>query len=370
MKKSKVFVKKNLTYESERIRESIYFLVNSIKLNVRNKKVLIKPNLLMASSPDECICTHYEVVTQLADVLKNFGAHVIVAESSGGADNFGKTKKACEVSGLLASLKQYNIPFINIDEYPVSLRKINGSVLKEIPLTNLLDEVDFIISVPKMKTHVLTLYTGAIKNLMGLIPGSGKLKMHRIAPSSKNLEIAIIDLFKYIKPHFTVMDAVWAMEGDGPNQGMKREVGFLLASDDLVALDSVATIIMGFKEGGVFHIKYANELGLGNYRLKDIDLIGDAIVQIPDFKKSFSFISRNVPDFLLKTVSWLLKSYPVIDNKICIKCGKCRMSCPVGAISDDFIIDNSKCINCLCCHELCPEDAVYIKKSRLLKLLG
>ena len=106
--------------------------------------------------------------------------------------------------------------------------------------------VDFIVSVPKLKTHGLTQYTGAIKNMMGTIPGNGKKNVHLIAPKADGFAKALVDIFQMSPPHLIVMDAIVGMGGNGPNAGQPRKVGLILASRDSVAMDAVASSIIGF----------------------------------------------------------------------------------------------------------------------------
>jgi len=100
-------------------------------------------------------------------------------------------------------------------------------------------EADVIINLPKLKTHTLTLMTGAVKNMFGTVPGFRKAEMHKIFPGHREFAAMIVELFSHVRPALNIMDAVLAMEGNGPSSGSPRELGLVAVSDDAVALDAV-----------------------------------------------------------------------------------------------------------------------------------
>ncbi|MDD5091651.1 MAG: DUF362 domain-containing protein [Candidatus Wallbacteria bacterium] len=358
--------------------------------NFSGKSVLLKPNLLRESLPEQCVCTHFEVVRQLGILLREAGAEVTVAESSGGR-SYGKTIRAAETSGLLKALSEAGIPFVNVDTAGTMLKHLNGTQLENLVISELYQQFDITVSIPKMKTHVETRFTGAVKNMMGLVPGSGKLSMHKAAPKAHELGEAIVDLYSAVKPHFAVMDAIWAMEGDGPNLGTRRDAGMLICSIDAVALDSMASRLTGFHEQEVEYLWNAQSRGLGTADWSRIELCGDSVEVMKDFRHGAPSLTRKLPSWLLRFAARHLVSVdPEIVTDQCRQCGECASSCPVEAIvcvgargnvplqdvdlSADRpetvpVIDYKKCIRCLCCHELCPHQAVRLKKSLLLRLL-
>ncbi|MDD2716327.1 MAG: DUF362 domain-containing protein [Candidatus Wallbacteria bacterium] len=375
MHKSIVAATRCLAYEPAAVKQALLSVLENSRVlatySFKDKKVLLKPNLLRETRPEDCVCTHFEVVRQLAVILRERGAEVIVGESSGGV-SYGKTARAAETSGLKSALDESGFPFVNLDGKGAKTIFINGKILGSVSLSSLLDEIDILVSVPKMKTHVETMITGAVKNLMGLIPGTGKLDLHRMGPNSRALGEAVADLLLAVKPHFSVMDAVWAMEGNGPNQGTKREVGLILASLDPISLDSVAAWVMGFKSMQVGFLKSAHSRGLGIAERKSIRIAGDSLDGFPirDFKKGRFSLLHALPNLLLKIAVRLLISVdPEILSRRCRKCMVCKNSCPAKAISPELRIDYKLCTRCLCCHELCPHHAVGLKKSWVMKVL-
>lgn len=364
------------------IKQSLELISDNSSLIPKNSKILLKPNLLSSTKgPDKLANTHTEFMRALAELLKReYNSDVYIGDSSGGA-SYGKTNDAFEVSGLSRLAKELSINLVNFDNTgAVTLTNEKNKIQKSFQVTNFLQEVDFIISVPKLKTHTLLGFTGAVKNMMGVVPGSGKRDMHFIAPRPLQMSYCIVDLFSLVKPHLNIMDAIWGMEGDGPAAGNPRNVGLILASRDAVALDTVALEISGFKSKEVDLIKDASSRGLGIGDLSEIDVVGDRIedIKVNDFKKPQSWIREFVldycPEFILKRgFLGMTSGEPVIDVKLCQKCGMCIQGCPVDAIDTledgNLKVRKKDCIECFCCHELCPHNAVKIKLPLMIILL-
>jgi len=166
------------------------------------------------------------------------------------------------------------------------------------------------------------------------------------------------------------MDAVVAMEGDGPNAGVLKNMGFILASADAVALDSVFAQIVNLPPLDVPMIRIATEKGLGPGKPEDIEIVGERLEDVKDtgFVLPKPSTIYSAPKPLMWIIGKAFRSYPVIDESLCTKCKICQKACPVQAITiteGTSKIDYSKCICCYCCHELCPSKAVKFKESIL-----
>jgi ferredoxin len=236
-------------------------------------------------------------------------------------------------------------------------------------------EADVIINVPKMKTHVLTLYTGAIKNMFGSVPGFGKARLHSLAPQPVPFSRHIVDIYSLVRPHLHVMDAVVAMEGDGPSGGRPREVGAILAGTDGVAVDAVASRMMGFPEGRVAMLGIAEARGLGTACPAGIEMSGDdpETFDLSGFDLPGTRAYHLIPTFVVRALRPLLWACPEMSRDWgCLgdACGLCVRSCPVGAITMTEagpVVDRKACVECLCCHEVCPEQAVRVRLSWLAR---
>ena len=169
-------------------------------------------------------------------------------------------------------------------------------------------------------------------------------------------------------PHLNIMDAIWAMEGEGPSAGSPKNVGLILASSDAVALDAVATKIIGLNPMQIHTIKNAAERGLGIAQLSAIEILGERIhdIVVKDFKPSaiaVGLIRKKIPGFLHAFIQHQLVLIPSVKQKKCTACEECVRICPKGAVqmqAGKARIDKSRCIHCMCCHEVCRFHAIKL----------
>jgi ferredoxin len=236
--------------------------------------------------------------------------------------------------------------------------------MKNFYLPKIVKEADLVINVPKLKTHTLTKMTGAIKNLYGCVPGGVKQSLHREAIGEQKFSHLLIDIYSHIKPGLNIMDAVIAMEGEGPASGKPRKVGLILASRNTIALDVAASRLMGFHPSQILAIEDAVKRGLASY---DIEVVGD-FRKIPDLK----FIQPNrFKRAIVKTfLTGMSKEKIVCDKEKCIKCGICMKHCPMKAITlcPYPEINSKKCIRCFCCIEVCPHHALHLQDNMVMKV--
>jgi uncharacterized protein (DUF362 family)/Pyruvate/2-oxoacid:ferredoxin oxidoreductase delta subunit len=258
----------------------------------------------------------------------------------------------------------------------------DGILTKHFDVITPVLEADAVFNLCKMKTHLFTLMTGAVKNLFGVIPGLSKPGYHAKLQDVRRFAGMLLDLARFISPRLTIMDAVWAMEGDGPGAGDPRQVGLLLGAENPIALDVVAGEIMGLKRTENPLIIEAERRGLEPNRLEDIDIVGADInaVQVPDFKRPVVMAGKLGYD----RMPWYLQlMQPMFKNAFtarprviwhrCIACGTCIEGCPTGAVNlvkEKAFIDDQKCIRCYCCHEVCPEEAIGLFGSWLYQLIN
>ena len=233
-------------------------------------------------------------------------------------------------------------------------------------------KADYIINICKLKTHAMTGYSGGIKNLFGTIPGLEKPQMHYRWPEIEDFSRMLVELAETVNPNLTIIDAIDAMEGNGPTGGTSHPLNLLLASRDIWTQDYFAAGLMGLDPMEIVMIRQAVEKGLA--KPDELKLVGAPVPEgLTPFKKPDSIsldFTGNVPGFLRKpfvfVASRLLKSYPQVNPKLCVGCGKCAESCPAGIIR----IENKKakfrkkgCISCFCCQEMCPKKAIYVRKA-------
>jgi len=332
-------------------------------------KVVIKPNLIMAKNPDFPATTHPLVIKSVVRWLREQGIEdITLAESSGGlynAEHMRHVYQVCGMNPLVPDLK------LNMD---FSARTVNckeGFANHSFHIITPIVEADYIINVCKLKTHAMTGYSGGIKNLFGTIPGLEKPQMHYRWPDIEDFSRMLLELAQTVSPQLTIIDAIDAMEGNGPTGGTSHPLHMLLAARDFYTQDYFAAGLMKLEPMNIVMIRQAVEMGLA--KPEELQLTGSQIpdnltpFQVPDtIKLDFS---SSVPGFLQKpflaVAGKLLKSYPELNEELCVGCGKCAESCPAHAIT----VKNKKakfkkkgCISCFCCQEMCPMKAIYVKK--------
>lgn len=316
------------------------------------KRILIKPNQLMASTPDQQICTHPDFVEAIIVALKEYKKPIAVGDSPG----FGSIEKVAKVSGLLEICQRQDVPLLGLGE--AMTVKHDGFLIKSFELAKDLKKYDLIVNLPKMKTHTLTVFTGAVKNIFGMIPGSRKAQFHARLQNANFFSLMLLDLYSVLKPKINIMDGIVGMDGQGPNAGRLRESKMIIASEDALAMDAAASEICGLK---VPLIEHAKKRGvLPKYKI-------EGKYKSQNYKHPRS-IMEGLPNWLKKYAKSLLTERPKITSK-CIKCKRCVKVCPVHAISHELKINYSKCIRCYCCQELCPEKAIRLKSNFITKFM-
>jgi len=255
--------------------------------------------------------------------------------------------------------------------------------MKQIDVIKPITQADAVFNICKMKTHMYMHVTGAVKNNFGIIPGLSKVGFHAKLINKDRFADMLLDLSLYVSPRLSIMDAVLAMEGEGPGaSGTPRQVGLLLASTSDLAIDVVAGEIMGLPYEHNPVLMAAKRRDVLPYKIENVNVIGEDIsaIKIPDYKfpstvRGFSkTVEKNsvIRNFLKSTLS----KYPVVSKKRCIGCGMCATACPEKMITiitqkegKKAVINLKNCIRCYCCHELCPLKAIDIKSKLISKAL-
>lgn len=329
-------------------------------------KVVIKPNLIMAKTPDIPVTTHPLVIKCVVRWLREHGVkNITLAESSGGlytAEHMKNIYRTCGMKALEPDL------VLNMDFSARTIYCPEGFANHSFHIITPIAEADYIINICKLKTHGMTGYSGGIKNLFGVIPGLEKPQMHYRWPDIDNFSHMLLELAQTVNPQLTIIDAIDAMEGNGPTGGTSHPLHMLLAARDFYTQDYFAAGLMKLDPMNIVMIRQAVEMGLA--KPNDLQLLGDEIpegltpFQLPDTQK-LDF-SGKIPSWLLPIAKRLLRSYPQLNRELCVGCGKCAESCPAHVIT----IKNRKaqfrkkgCISCFCCQEMCPMKAIEIRKA-------
>lgn len=367
--------------------ESLFAELPCVKKITPETKILLKPNLLAKHPPEHAVTTHPEVLRAVIRSCVKRGAkveNIVVADSAGGLYNPGQMRSLYQGCGLTRIGQEEGVELYTACESLVHAFD-TGKVVTEFEILKPVLEADFIINLPKLKSHVMTGMTAACKNMFGVIPGLKKSEWHMRFPDKERFGNMIIDLLGTITPDMAILDGILAMEGDGPAGGEPRSVGVLMASEDMVNMDLAIAEMMGLDPMRVPYLQAAYLRGLGNEKFDANDMVGDrdAFTQIIDWKLPESYqgskdgqidFADHIPKIfrpVARQLEEMVAPRPVINKKLCIGCGKCAEICS----QDTIIIKNKKgtiykkdCIRCFCCHEMCPVKAIDVKKFKLFGL--
>lgn len=380
--KSKVSLVECREYDYDMVKKSIIKSLENLggldSFVKKGETVLLKLNLVMRKDPDRAATTHPIFTKALAEVLMENGVNVVIGDSPGGPYHEKMLKlvyRGCgieEVANEVGAKLNYNTDIFE-------LKNEDGLILKSITAIDILNKVDKVISISKLKTHGMMTFTGAVKNMFGIVPGILKAEYHYRFKDYESFSNALVDICIAVKPVLSFMDGIVGMEGNGPTAGTPREVGVVIASNSPYHLDIVATSIIGLNASKVPTIQRCIERGLCEGNLDDIELLGDNIndFSINDFivpeAKNTELLKGRVPKFLEGIIGKQLQPKPVFNYKGCVGCGDCAESCPpkvIDMVNKKPVVNLDGCIRCFCCQELCPAETIDIHRPLLMKLLS
>ncbi len=253
-------------------------------------RVFVKPNLCAAEYIPGAV-TSPEFLYHLVSLLRDRVPEVVVGESDG--FNY-PCDEALTKTGVAQIVEKAGGKTINLSkDEPVEVQTPEAIFLKEVHLPKTLIEADSVISVPVMKTHEFTLFTGAIKNLFGCVPNNRRIYLH------PHIKEVLFDLLTILKPKIAVMDATTAMEGNGPNRGIPVSMGLVLACSDLLSFDKKSAEIMGIDWKDVDYLSFIDQ----NLQQVSIEVVGESVDSV---KRNFVRPYRDLP---VKTQIWVYQSY-------------------------------------------------------------
>ena len=358
-------------YELERVLQAVHQLLDALggitQFVKRGQTVLLKPNMLSAKDPDRGITTHPAVLEAVVLEVQRAGGKVLIGDSPSGA--LKSVKRCWENTGFLRVAEKTGSKLVNFEADGSILLERNG---RKYHIARSVIESDVVINLPKFKTHGFTLYTGAIKNLYGTLPGFQKVRFHKALPHPDKFSQIPVDIYHLVQPALHLMDGILGMEGNGPATGLASSRPTFLSSPDGVALDAVASALMGFKPDEIAAVRLASREALGEARLDRIRIVPEPLdrYRISDFHLPSNRLMKFVPLFLVSWVGKFLWVRPRTDYDKCTGCAICANGCPVQAIEmadGKPVMDYNICINCLCCNECCPENAIYQELSWLAR---
>jgi len=269
----------------------------------KGEKILLKPNLLVKDTARSGITTHPFVVKSVADIVIAAGGLPAVGDSPA----FGSVHQVAAACGLLPLLKKDNIPVVSF--------RANRSFNDKIRITDTVRDFDKIINIPKFKAHSQMLFSGAVKNLFGLVSGKLKAWRHFKAHAShEKFSLMLLAIYEQVRPCFTIVDAIDIMEKKGPRGGPVRRVGLLFAGINCISIDRVICDVFNINPDRVPLLKAARKYGISGCKLRDIQIEGDDVSNVRSekylFPEELNDISFSFPRVIqsvlrhLVTVNW------------------------------------------------------------------
>lgn len=361
------------SYEKKNVIKAVYQLMDLLKANLNpiecNARILLKPNLCLPESPHEAITTHPMVIYAVKEWIEQFSSSIYLGDGPVGEATADRQELIYKMTGVNNVIKEsgYTIKKINFYNKLVKQEVIISNKRIKYYLPEIIKDFACIINLPKFKTHSLMTFTGAVKNLYGLLPGESKKIMHSLLPNKYDFAELQLDICNKVNPSINIMDAVYGIEGEGPGKrGKKKYIGCLLASTDPIALDMVCSILLNISNNSIPINAIALKKG---YMVDQIEVVGSKIADfiMEDYILPKTVIMYKENDKYIQRIFDLAREKVKIDQSTCKKCKLCISVCPVEALSFDnkVIVKDDICISCKTCVEICPEGAIDIAYSKL-----
>lgn len=338
------------------------------------QNVLLKPNLLSADRPERRITTDPLVVKEVALLVKQAGARVMLGDSPA-LDNFGR---AAQHTGMRQIAEELDIELVELNQ-PKRVDAPPGGRFRSLEISEKALSADVVINLPKLKTHSQMVLTLGVKNMFGTVVGMRKAEWHHMAGRDViTFAAMLLDVARTVQPALTILDGIWGMEGHGPSNGQARHFAIMAACAEPLVLDLTLAAMLGL-EWEMFPLaQAAARAGFIPRPFPEPVWVGDETTPDAwhDVDLPLSGNIRFLPDFMEGWTRRYLVSRPAQDLGKCILCGKCLTICPEKCISkkDRHLIFNYRqCIRCYCCQEVCPVNAIELKPgllARTIKALG
>ena len=334
------------------------------------ERIWVKPNLLAAHEPDKAVTTHPALIEAAVRFLRGRGATPLLADSPGGV--IRNPARVYRDTGVSELAQRLGVELLHLEAEGAAAHTLpDGTTLY---LSSLLERVDGILNLPKLKTHSLMLSTFAVKNLYGVIPGFRKGEYHKLYPTPRRFAWLLAELYARVRAKIRVnlLDGVWGMDGNGPSAGNRKHFGLLAAATSAAAMEAALEGLFRFRRPSPLARELARRGWLPPLEVRW--LAGDE-EGLPGMELPSNWYMGFTPRWLARILGRAVEVYPAVDRERCVLCGDCMRACPVGAIAmvpgaSPPRFDYRACIRCLCCHELCPQRAIVFRKTPLARRLS
>ncbi|UCH82375.1 MAG: DUF362 domain-containing protein [Nitrospiraceae bacterium] len=350
---------KSAEYEYDILKPVVFEFMNALggKRISQDSRVIIKPNLLAAAVPEKAIVTHPMVIRAVVEFVNERGARPQISDSPA----IGTFQKILDESGITQAIKGLNV---ECREFKGAVNVDIGRPFNSIEIARDAMEADFLINLPKLKTHAQMKLTLGVKNTFGCIIGMKKPEWHLRSGVDRELFADLLArISKAVKPDITIMDGILSMEGQGPGKGgTPRKLGVVMGSRSPAAIDIAVCKMIGLDPLSLLTNKMS---ALTGPAIEDVTITGE-LPAISEFELPVMSPAVFGPVALHSFIRKHLVQRPVADPSLCRMCGECRKYCPAHAITQDkkkIYFDYDTCIRCYCCLEVCPHGALTAKES-------
>jgi len=374
----KVYLSRCRSYSLEEVRAAIRSILDRMDFKLpHNKTVFLKPNIMTQNRPGQHTVTHFSLVAVLCELLSANGCRVQIGDSIAFYQT-GLTRKAFQTTGMQDVARRYGAELIALDEDKLVSIPSGYAPWAELFIPRSILDADLVFNIPKLKTHSGLRFSGAIKNMFGVLPGGYKQKIHMWTANDFELSDVFLDLERILRPALHLMDGVYGLDGGPTAFGKPAAMGYIIASRNAAALDTAACRMIGYQPEDIPALARA----LDHKLISDFENIEvhlpDTIERVRDIKpvKLFKHLKKGpVPLCVQKKGAFILHTpvVPIIKTERCSRCWECLDFCTPGAVSlgDDSYpgIDSKRCIQCYTCLAACREGAFRIKSSLINKLI-
>ncbi|MBI4858836.1 MAG: DUF362 domain-containing protein [Candidatus Riflebacteria bacterium] len=329
------------------------------------RRVVIKPNLLLPGSDRRPISTHVQVIRAVFEAVRDAGGDPVVFDVPGVGSLEGTARR------------------LGFDDLPLMENRRTLRWRAALGPFGEIERVDLdgaaVVNVAKLKTHAMMGLTLATKHLFGLVSGAQRFEWHMKAGTNyDHFAGLLVEIERHVKPVLNILDAVVAMEGNGPAGGSPRPLGFLLASPDALSLDALVCRILGMEPLDLAVLGAAKRLAVPFD--ENPNVLGDEVTAHRVERFKFASDLRADPRRHFGVPGWrwlheLLRQWtinrPVLSRQACTGCKRCEAVCAARAVEmvdDKPTFDLAACIRCFCCQEMCPEGAITVRQGLLSRL--
>jgi uncharacterized protein (DUF362 family)/ferredoxin len=332
---------------------------------VQGKRVMIKPNFLEWKGHDKPVCVAPELLLALCRLLKNSGAEKIAVIENPAVKS---APVIVENMGIAAELAKLGVHVANCEDYQF-IDMPQNCAFRRMELAQEYREYDLVIDFAKAKTHAMMTLTLAVKNLFGLVRGSERLGWHlAVGRDYAKFTDMLLDIYALVKPHISIVDAVIAMEGNGPGSGTPVELNFIACSCDALALDASVSQKLGVND--LLLITQAHKRGMETAFTDHGDIPDVRSIVLPDPPQMGLEWGVYFPPKLREMLRKYMVAKPEVYSDRCIGCGMCVKMCPpqsLKLVNGKPVFKLNDCIRCFCCQEHCPAGAIISRKTRLMR---